>query len=112
RALALERITELGDAGAVERLWPLFGAWREGDELALRPKVGETILELAGEEALDPLLQRLPRGLRVALPPDELSGYAASLSGLDASLEERMRAELGSRIWWRRVLAIYYLERV
>lgn len=108
RDYAFDRIGDSGNAKAIDRLWPLASQGGEGDGWRLRWRVGSLILSLGGNGVVDNWLGRLPKG-RYAR--EELLGYGDRLSQVRPAPTALMRAQLGSGEWFKRVIAIAYLER-
>lgn len=118
RRVAFDRLIEARDIGAIAPMWPLVqaaattDASREERERVrlVRMKAVEVVLALGEGESVPRLLRRLPRGNAASYEPEELALYARRLAEMGEPPEADLRAELESPIWWRRALAIIFLE--
>jgi len=116
--LVLDFEADAGELSVVPSLLPLVEATpgpratREEAERTrlLRVKAAELVLRLEGPAGYDRLIRHLPKGSGAAFEPDELGVYAGQLAAM-SSPPAQVRADLDSYLWWRRVVAIFYLEQ-
>ncbi|MEZ4288479.1 MAG: hypothetical protein R3A47_10110 [Polyangiales bacterium] len=117
---AFDRVGDIGSSDAIPRLWPLVQATgctstpcSASAELAqrLRWRAGELVLAIGGATIVRDVLNRLPAARGVYYEPGELAGYAMRMSQMTPPPTSVMRAEFGSADWWKRVIALRFIER-
>lgn len=119
RDLAFDRIADSRSREAIPPMWMLVSATGQdasGDEAKrlarrLRWRAGELVLALGGSAVLPEFLSKLPTASGVEFEPAELEGYAQRIAQMSDAPVAVMRRELNSSVWFRRVIAIEFLER-
>lgn len=120
RDVAFDRIAETGNREAIEPMWALVSASGADRSLSaaeatmrrrLRWRAGELVLSLGGADVVPQLFDHLPAGATEAYLPEELEGYATRISQLSGAPTDLMRQQLSAPQWWRRVIAMHYLQR-
>lgn len=119
RDLAFDRIADSRSRDAIAPMWALVSATGlevEGDEAKrlarrLRWRAGELVLALGGGAVVPEFYTKLPSAAGVEFEPAELEGYAQRLAQMSDAPVPLIRADLSSSAWYRRVIAIEFLER-
>ncbi len=112
RDQAFDRVAETRSRDAVAPMWPLIQVTEPNDlQRRLRWRAGELVLVCGGATVIDEFLGKLPTTATMDYSPGELEGYATRMSQLSDAPDDLMRRELRSPQWYRRVIALRYLER-
>lgn len=108
RDAAFDRVADVNDRAAIPRLWPLMES-PETDSRT-RWRAGELILSIGGPEVIGEFLRRLPSE-NATYDAGELTGYATQLSQMTPPPTRTVMAQLSSPDWFKRVIAIRYVQR-
>jgi hypothetical protein len=119
RDLAFDRIADSRSRDAIPPMWLLVSATGQdatGDEAKrlarrLRWRAGELVLALGGGAVVPEFLSKLPSATGVEYEPAELEGYAQRIAQMSDAPVAAMRRDLSSSVWYRRAIAIEFLER-
>jgi hypothetical protein len=119
RDLAFDRIADSRSREAIAPMWSLVSATGqdaaddEAKRLArrLRWRAGELVLALGGAAVVPEFFTRLPQAAGVEYEPAELEGYAQRIAQMSDAPIAAMRQDLSSTTWYRRVIALEFLER-
>lgn len=108
RDAAFDRVADVNDRAAIPRLWPLIES-AETDSRT-RWRAGELILSIGGPDVIGEFLRRLPSE-DASYDAGELTGYATQLSQMTPPPTRAVMAQLSSPDWFKRVIAIRYVQR-
>ncbi|MEM7604486.1 MAG: hypothetical protein AAF411_03945 [Myxococcota bacterium] len=110
--VAFDRIADIRSAAAIPRLWPMFqNAANEDLPKRQRWRAGELILALGGADVVAEFLNKLPAEAGAQFEPNELEGYATKMSQMSRPPTATVEALLSAREWYKRVIALRFIER-
>ncbi|MCC7542467.1 MAG: hypothetical protein IT379_39985 [Deltaproteobacteria bacterium] len=101
-----DRIAEIRDPSVLPQFHPLL----VGEDIRVRWRVAELMLQVGGAAQIPELFTRLP-SREAQYPPGELSGIASRIGTLSPLPTEVMRGHLRSPQWFIRIIAIRFFER-
>jgi len=112
RDYAFDRVGDIRSRAAIPRLWPLVS--NPSNEMLpkrLRWRAGELVLAIGGTEVIPEFLTKLPTANGVKFEPEELEGYATRMSQMTPPPTELVERQLSAPEWFKRVIALRFIER-
>lgn len=104
---AFDRVGDTRSAKAIPALWPLL---QNAPSPKVRGRAGELVLAIGGPSSLTEFFAKLPAG-DTSYEPDELDGYAARMGQMTPLPTAVASAQLASRQWAARVIALNFFAR-
>jgi hypothetical protein len=105
---AFDRVGDTHSLKAIPALWPLLQTTKDAK---LRGRAGELVLAIGGVSTLPEFFAKLPAGPDASYEPDELDGYAARMGQMTPLPTAIVSAQLSSKEWWARVIALDFFAR-
>lgn len=112
RDYAFDRVGDIRSRAAIPRMWPLVSsASNEMLPKRLRWRAGELVLAIGGVDVISEFLSKLPSADGVEYEPEELEGYATRMSQMTPPPTELVERQLSAPEWFKRVIALRFIER-
>ena len=112
RDYAFDRVGDIRSRAAIPQLWPLVeSAENETMKKRLRWRAAELVLAIGGPEIIPEFLTRLPAEAGVEYEPEELEGYSTRMSQMTPPPVQLVERQLSAPEWFKRVMALRFVER-